>query len=291
MRIAVLGIENGWHCAQLLSALAARGADASFVTADALTSPAGLPDRRAALTAFDGLLLRGIPGGSLEQVIFRMDALYALTRAGLPCVNDPKAIERTVDKYFTTALLDEAGLPVPPTVTAESVDAAMDAFFALGGDVVYKPLFGSCGNGLLRLDREDAARAALPPLVDRGSVLYLQKFIPCSNRDLRAFVVGGRVIAAMRRTGADWRANCSRGGTAEAVTLSSEQESYTLRAARAVGAEVAGVDLLVSDVGETFVSEVNGCPGFRALSAVSAADIPGEIADYLLRRIGAARRG
>ncbi len=284
-RIAILGIENGWHCRQMARAFDSLGVENSFFTADALVLGAGTPSPSAKLLSCDALLIRGIPGGSLEQVIYRMDALYTLSRAGVFCLNDPKSIEKTADKYFTSALLCEAGLPVPPTITAETAVSAMDAYRALGGDVVYKPLFGSCGNGLLRLTSEAAAREALFPLASAGSVLYLQRFIPCSNRDIRAFVVGGRVIAAMLRTGADWRANCSRGGTAKALILTPEQETFALAAANAVGAAVAGVDLLVSDEGETFVTEVNGCPGFHALSGVTDVDIAGEIAAYLLSQL------
>jgi hypothetical protein len=104
----------------MINAFNRRGAAAEVVTVEALIGSPGMPKKEASLLDYDGLLIRGIPGGSLEQVIYRMDALYALERKGLPCVNSPKTIEKTVDKYFTSALLDEAKLPVPPTVCCES---------------------------------------------------------------------------------------------------------------------------------------------------------------------------
>ncbi len=281
-RIAVLGTKPGWHCEQVIDVLNHRGATAEFVTVETLIGSPGLPERKAPLLDYDGLLIRGIPGGSLEQVIYRMDALYALERKGLPCVNSPKTIEKTVDKYFTSALLDEAKLPVPSTVCCENKPAALDAFFALGSDVVYKPLFGSCGNGLLRLQSETEAKQAFSEIAEAGGVFYLQKFIPSSNSDIRAFVVKGRVIAAMRRTGVSWLANVSKGAHARAYKLTTLEEALALAAAKAVGADVAGVDLLVAESGETFITEVNGCPGWQGLATVTSVDIAGEIVSLLL---------
>ncbi len=281
-RIAVLGTKPGWHCERVIDALNRRGAMAEFVTVESLIGSPGIPKRKAPLLDYDGLLIRGIPGGSLEQVIYRMDALYALERNGLHCVNSPKTIEKTVDKYFTSALLDEAKLPVPPTVCCESKQAAMDAFFALGGDVVYKPLFGSCGNGLLRLQSETEAEQAFSMIAESGGVFYLQKFIPSGNSDIRAFVVKDRVIAAMRRTGESWLANVSKGARVQPHKLTAMEETLALAAAKTVGADVAGVDLLVAESGETFITEVNGCPGWQGLATVTSVDIAGEIASLLI---------
>jgi len=148
--------------------------------------------------------------------------------------------------------------------------------------VVYKPLFGSCGNGLLRLRSETEAERAFSEIAEAGGVLYLQKFIPSGNSDIRAFVVKGRVIAAMRRTGESWFANVSKGARVQAHKLTAEEESLALAAAKTVGVDVAGVDLLVAETGETYVTEVNGCPGWQGLSTVSDADIAGEIVSLLL---------
>ena len=281
-RFAVLGTAHGWHCEQLLLAFERCGAAADFLTVSALVSTPGVNGAVSEMSAYDGLVIRGIPSGSLEQVIYRMDALYAMERSGLYCVNSPRTIEKTVDKYLTTALLYEAGLPVPPTICCESAEVAMRAFDVLGGDVVYKPLFGSCGNGLLRLQNSEEAEEAFSGIVAMCGVLYLQQFIPCGNSDIRAFVIKDRVIAAMKRTGKDWRANISRGGTAQTYILSPYEQELALRAAQTVGATVAGVDLLVSEAGETYVTEVNGCPGWQGLSCVTDVDIANEIVSLLL---------
>jgi glutathione synthase/RimK-type ligase-like ATP-grasp enzyme len=180
-RFAVLGTRYGWHCEQIMNAFERRGAQAEFVTAEQLVGPLGIPGREAPLSRYDGLVIRGIPAGSLEQVIYRMDALYALERGGVPCVNSPKTIEKTVDKYLTSALLAEAGLPVPPTICCESFETAKQTFGDLGGDVVYKPLFGSCGNGLLRLQSErDAERALKRSRGRAASSIFRNSFRPAT---------------------------------------------------------------------------------------------------------------
>src|SRR5207237_7469693 len=105
----------------------------------------------ASLSDYDGVLVRTMPPGSLEQVVFRMDVLHRLERRGVRVLNPPLAVEACVDKYVTTARLEAAGLPVPPTIVCQHADDALEAFTALGGDVVVKPLFGSEGRGMVRV--------------------------------------------------------------------------------------------------------------------------------------------
>ena len=285
-RITVLGTHTGWHFESLRAAFEKRNARVSYASADLLRTRTGFSGGALCpLADCDALMIRGMPAGSAEQIIYRMDALFTLERGGLPCINSPKTIEKTVDKYFTTALLREAGLPVPPTVCCEAEkDAILEALGELGGDMIYKPLFGSCGKGLVRVTGEAEADALAQSLAGSGSIAYLQKFIPCANSDLRLFVLDGRVIAAMRRIGAGWLANFSRGGRVEAYTPTALEEEMAVTAAKAVSAEVAGVDIIKGDDGSTYVIEVNGSPGWKGLSLVTDADVAGEIADYVLRR-------
>lgn len=293
MRVGLVASRpDGFHTRSLMAAFARLGADCRFFSVFDLPGTLGAREQKTDILCCDALALRGIPGGSLEQVIFRMDALYALERAGICCVNSPKTIEKTVDKFFTSALLFEAGLPVPPTVVTESAKEAEEAFLRLGGDVIYKPLFGSCGNGMLRLRSREEAGTAFAGLCERGAVLYVQAFVPCGNADIRAFVLGGEVIAAMRRCGGEmWRANVSLGGRAEPYTLSSEETALAVRAANAVNAEVAGVDLLRADSGALLVTEVNGCPGWEGLSQVTQTDIPLALARFILAKAKGCARG
>jgi len=226
-----------------------------------------------ALDDCDAVFVRGIPRGSLEQVIFRVDALHVL---GVPCLNSPRAIERTVDKFLASALLARAGVPTPRTIACERVEDALEAFEELGGDVIVKPLFGSMGAGMTRVDDADVAYRVFHALALERAVYYLQETLPHGGRDVRAFVVGGRVLAAIERIGSGWRANLARGARAEATELSAAQERICLEAAAALEVDYAGVDLL----GES-VLELNGIPGWHGLQMATGADVAAALVDHL----------
>ncbi len=292
MNIAILGSRGGWHEAQLERALRERGAEPLVVPVTALTArlatePGGVSARERALETCAAVLVRAIPRGSLEQIIFRMDVLHRLSRTGIPVINSARCIERTVDKYFTSALLDEAGLPTPRTIVCERFDDAMAGFDELGRDVVLKPLFGSEGRGMLRLSDPDLAYRAFRTVEQIGGVFYLQAYVPHAGHDIRAFVVGGRVVAAMRRQGAGWKTNISQGAEPMPIELSAELAKMSEQAANAVEADYAGVDLLPGDDGRDVVLEVNGIPGWQGLQKTTAIDVAGAIADHV---VAAARR-
>jgi RimK family alpha-L-glutamate ligase len=175
--------------------------------------------------------------------------------------------------------LEGAGLPVPPTWCGESAADAREAFERLGGDVVLKPLFGSEGRGLLRISDRETAGRVFHALERIGAVLYLQQFVPNPGQDLRLFVLGDQVLGAIRRHAppGDWRANVAVGARAEPFVPDDAITSLALRAARAVGARVAGVDVLPARDGEMYVIEVNAVPGWRALAEVTGQDIAAAI--------------
>jgi tetrahydromethanopterin:alpha-L-glutamate ligase len=228
------------------------------------------------LTQVDGVLVRMMPPGGLEQVVFRMDALHRVCAAGVRVWNPPRAVEAAVDKYLTLALLDQAGVPVPATWTGQSATAAIDAFEELGGDVVIKPLFGSEGRGIVRVSDRELAWRTCHALERMGAVLYLQRMIRHPGHDLRVFVLQGRVLAVMRRNAPEreWRTNVSQGARAERCRLDPAAERMALASARALGAELAGVDLVEDlDAGQLLVLEVNAVPGWRALTSVTGVDI------------------
>jgi ribosomal protein S6--L-glutamate ligase len=242
----------------------------------------GLELAMETLGGFEGIIVRTMPPGSLEQVVFRMDLLQRLHWRGFPVVNPPKALETCVDKYLASARLEAAGLRVPPTVVCQHAQAALEAFSVLGGDVVVKPLFGSEGRGLVRVSDPELAWRTFRTLERTQCVLYLQKFIPHPGWDLRVFVLGGRPLAAMRRYARqDWRTNVAQGGKVKAIKVSEVEEELALRAASAVGAEVAGVDLLPGPDGTLYVIEVNAVPGWRALGLAAGVDVAAELVRYL----------
>ena len=219
------------------------------------------------LEGCDAVIVRGIPRGSLEQVIFRVDALHALVARGVTVVNGPRAIERTIDKFLASALLARAGLPTPRTIACERREDALEAFDALGGDVIVKPLFGSMGAGMTRVDDRDVAYRVFHALEIERAVYYLQEALP-ADRDLRALVVGGRVLAAIERVGAGWRKNVARDAKARPAELSTEQERVCIEATEALDADYAGVDLL----GDHLL-ELNGIPGWHGLQEATGADV------------------
>jgi ribosomal protein S6--L-glutamate ligase len=282
MRIAILSGGSGWHVQDVLRAALALGHAAEaldFRALSASVNAAGNP-----LAAFDAILVRTMPAGSLEQVVFRMDLLHEAVASGKPVLNPPRAVEVCVDKYLTTARLARAGIATPPTVVCQKSDAAMAAFAELGGDVVLKPLFGAEGRGMCRITDAETAWRTFRVLEQTGQVIYIQQFVPHPGWDLRAFVLGKQVIASMRRVaGNDWRTNVAQGGTAERVSLSADEERLAILAAEAVGCPVAGVDLLPGPDGKLFVIEVNAVPGWKALAPTCGVDVATEVVRFLSR--------
>ena len=248
----------------------------------ATASATSLVSRSIDLLQIDRLVVRTMPAGSLEQVIFRMDVLHRLESTGIRILNRPRALETAVDKYLSCHRLERAGLRVPPTVTCENADAALEAFERFDRDVVVKPIFGSEGRGITRVTDADVAYRVFKTLEQLGAVLYLQRFVPHHGYDLRAFVLGDRVLAAMRRRHeSDWRTNIARGAKGEPYHPSEAEVEIAIRAAGAVGADVAGVDLLHGLDGHTHVLEVNAVPGWRALATVTGVDVAREVLRFV----------
>lgn len=275
MRLAILSGGTGWHVQDLLRAAAELEHPARHLDFRHLASERPFEE-------FDAVLVRTMPAGSLEQVVFRMDLLHAAMASGAKVLNPPRAVETCVDKYLTNVRLLQAGLPVPDTVVCQRSDDALAAFDQLGGDVVVKPLFGAEGRGMVRVTDAEVAWRTFRAIEQTGGVLYLQRFVRHPGWDVRAFVLGGRVIAAMRRRSrGDWRTNVAQGGTAERIELAPAKLKLALRAAEAVGTVVAGVDLLPGPKGEWYVIEVNAVPGWRAINEACGLDMASRIVRFL----------
>jgi RimK family alpha-L-glutamate ligase len=293
MRIIIPSARTGWHTDELSRALAERGHTARILPYEGLVARMGtsrglrreLACEEENLLDADAVLARIIPNGSLEQIIYRVDALHWLEERGVLVMNSPRAIERCIDKFYTTALLQEAGLATPETVVCERAEDAMAAVEAMG-DVVIKPLFGSMGHGMVRVSDPDVAFRVVRALEQLRAVYYVQRAVDHGGHDVRVFVIGARVLGAIERRGAagDWRTNISRGGSARALDLPPAWETLALRAASAVGADYAGVDLLPARDGTVYLLEVNGIPGWRGLQQATMIDVAGAIVDHLVER-------
>lgn len=290
MHLAILSHPRSWYLRDLTRAAAARGHRATGLPFERLqacveTGSSRVSGEATELSEVDAVIVRTMPPGSLEQVVFRMNLLAQLESRGVQVLNGPRAIECAVDKYLTTARLQAAGLPVPPTFVCESSDAALEAFERLGGDVVVKPIFGAEGRGIVRVSDPDLALRTFRTLERLQAVLYLQQFVPHEGFDLRVMVLDGRVLAAMRRRSPqDFRTNVSREARPELAEATSRETDWALKAAAAVGARLAGVDILYSRSGEGYVIEVNGVPGWQALSRVTGCDVATEVIRSLERK-------
>jgi len=283
--------EDAWCSAQIKKALKQRDATpVCFRFSDLVTKISFKPEVVAKsinlIKELRALIVRPIGRGSLEECLFRLDALHRIERFGVPIFNPPSAIEKAVDKYYALTLLEEHGIPVPRTVVTENADEALKVFPELGGDVIVKPIFGSRGIGMTRVSDSEIAARVFRTLEYYRHVVYIQEFVPHGTKDIRAFVVGDHVIAAMYRIAENWKTNVSRGAKPVPHKLEDEMESLVVKAAKAIGCEIAGVDVLEGPSGP-LVNEINSQPGFRGLQLTTKIDIAQKIVDHV---IGKARR-
>ena len=290
--------EVGWHTRQLQAALRERGAVGRCIDLADCRIDTALSWHGLALPGFgrelpDAVLVRGIAGGSFEQVTKRLGVLHALRELGVPVYNDARAIERSVDKSMTSLLLHAAHVPTPPTWATESLAEAQRIVTresAAGYALVLKPLFGSQGKGLQRVGFVDGVHQPLPAL--NAGLAYLQRFIgPVSTPgfDWRVLVIGGRAVSAMRRVSDHWVHNVAQGARCDAAALTPELASLAERAAQALDMDYAGVDLMPSAHGAPVqVIEVNGVAAWQGLQRVSSFNIAGAIvADLFERKLAA----
>lgn len=250
-----------------------------------LASPAAkinAPEEIVDLNSADvnSLIVRSMPIGSLEQVIFRMDCLQAWESRGIRVINPAKSLEIAIDKWLCLHRLSAAGVEVPPTICCQSRSAAMDAFEVLGGDVLVKPLFGGEGRGILRANDRDMAWRIFGTLQQLGQVLYVQQFIQHFGYDIRVLFVGDRIYAARRVAPAGhWRTNISQGSVAEPHVLTDQEFDAAQRARSAVGGSLLGIDLLPARDGRLFVLEVNAVPGWKGISTALGIDVAKQVLD------------
>jgi RimK family alpha-L-glutamate ligase len=237
----------------------------------------------------DGVFVRSISAGTLEQITFRLGLLHALRESGVRVWNDARAIERCVDKSQTTFLLAKAGIATPFTRTVEGEAAARVHAKTVTAPLVIKPLFGSQGKGLGRIENESDLPA--PELVD--NIYYLQDFVPPISEifeDWRVLVTRNRVVAAMTRRAGQWITNVHQGGDPVAHSPEPEMAALALSALRAVDGDYAGIDLIRAPSGQLMVLEVNSNPAWRGLQSVAELDIAQAIADDFLAAVCAKMR-
>ncbi len=284
--IGVLGKAGEWHWADLARAavnrcrvVRCRFEDmAAKVDASGVTVSSG----EVQLDQLNGIILRAMPRGSLEEIVFRMDAVATLERAGVPVVNSAKTCEICIDKFAALVLLQAAGLSVPQTIVCQTKEAALAAFSDFSGDAVVKPVFGSEGRGLLRLRSTELAARLFHTMIQQGQAIYLQEYIDHANWDLRLLVIDGEVFGIKRHNDHDWRLNASRGACVSAVQANADELRWARLVAETVNARFCGVDLIYDRNDRPYILEVNASPGWRYVSEACDADIAARVLDLVL---------
>ncbi len=228
------------------------------------------------------VLVRGFGAAITQKIFFRLDILSAIEEHGIRLINSRESLEIASDKFLTSIVLEKNNIPTPKTIICEEAKDALNAFEELGNDVVLKPLFGSKGIGIVRINDRGFAENVILTLSRLNEVFYLQEFIEHYNRDIRIFVIGAKAIAGMYRVSDNWKTNIHAGARMEPLELNDELTKLAVRAAKVTKTEIAGVDIIESK-DRLQVIEVNSIPGFTALQKVTNVNIAKEIIDYFLK--------
>jgi [lysine-biosynthesis-protein LysW]---L-2-aminoadipate ligase len=276
-------VEEKW----LFEALTKRGADFDRLDDREVIFNLGSPEP---WRAYDVILERSISFGR---------GLYAarvLNSWGIPTVNSAKVAEICGDKLATSAALQAAGVPQPEARMAFTPEAALKMMEEMGYPVVLKPVIGSWGRLVSKVNDREAAEALLEHREVLGNwqqqIYYIQAYIDKPGRDIRAYVIGDRTIAASYRSSSHWITNTARGGEGSKCTVTPELDAICQAAARAVGGGVLAVDVLEDPQRGFLINEVNHTMEFHSSAPATGVDIPGLVVDYTLdlaRRSGEQR--
>jgi len=266
-------VEEKW----LLEALEARSVDYERIDDGQVTFDF---DRPAQWLNYSVVLERSI---SFARGLYTTQILNAW---GIPTVNMAHVAATCGDKLATSSALAKAGVAQPRVKVAFTTESALEAIEELGYPVVLKPVVGSWGRLLARINDRDAAEAVLEHKETLGSyqhsIVYIQEYIQKPGRDIRAFVVNGETVCAMYRTSEHWITNTARGGQGEACPITPELEGICRAASLAVGGGVLAIDVLEDPHRGFLINEVNHTMEFHTLVPTTGVDVPGIIVDYTL---------
>lgn len=291
MRIPIFTDDAGWHGAQLKQAFVNRGVEAIFVSLQDCVIDLSRHKPLIKIPQFSNFpkaaFVRGVTGGTLPQVITRLNILHMLSALGLTIYNNGRAIERTVDKAMTSFLLLQANINTPPTWVCESRYVAHDLIHqeqVLNNEkLVIKPLFGSQGEGVRLIE---AGKLPLPMDAFVDGVFYFQKFINTGHHkhDYRVFVVGNQAVAAMRRSGEGWLHNVAQGAQCS-PTEEMDVFELAIKAAQVIDIAYCGVDIIRDLDNKLWVLEVNSIPAWRGLQSATSIDIAQILVDDFLSKL------
>jgi [lysine-biosynthesis-protein LysW]---L-2-aminoadipate ligase len=239
---------------------------------------------RPSFPEVDVVLDRGLVHSRAEYT------LRYLQTVGIPTVNSYSATITCDNKFLTTVALQEADVPTLRTFVAYTPASALEAIERIGYPAVLKPTAGSWGRLLAKINDREAAEAVLEHKEVLGSyhhsIFYIQEYVPKRGGDIRAFVVGDRVIGASKRSSEHWITNVARGAATSPEPVTPAMEEIAMRARDAVGGEILGVDLVETEEGLKVI-EINTGAEFKGLIEATGVDVPGAIAQYLKTRAAA----
>ncbi|MGH9116904.1 MAG: 30S ribosomal protein S6--L-glutamate ligase [Acidimicrobiales bacterium] len=288
MKIAILSRDASLYSTyRLKEAGAARGHDVRII--DYLRCYMNVASQRPQVF-FQGQPLEGIdaviPRIGATHTVYGTAVVRQFELIGSQSANPSQSIARARDKLRALQLLADNRIPLPVTGYAHStkdIDGLLDTVG--GAPVVVKLLEGTQGVGVVLAETKRAAEAVIAAFRQLDANILVQEYIKeAGGSDIRALVVGGRVVAAIKRTGApgDFRSNLHRGGTAEVVKLAPEERRLAVKATRTLGLNVAGVDILRSNHGPVVI-EINASPGLEGVETATRIDVAGKIIEFLER--------
>ncbi|MHB9023570.1 MAG: RimK family alpha-L-glutamate ligase [Armatimonadota bacterium] len=280
--------KEDWHSQQLMKAAQAYG-EVTVIRPEHIGARV---TREGVCLLADGLDIETMDGfvlargfGDRGNSDFLIPVYRLLERDNKVVVNSISAVLRAIDKFETSCLLQQAGIPTPAVVVVQ--DPAMGRLVLKEwGRLVAKPLFGSLGLGITLLEDTPQGHALIPVMLERYGAIYLQEYVPSSGGDIRAFVVGPRVAASIYRKVApgEWVSNVHRGAQPESVPLDCRTREIAVHAARAVGLDYTGVDLMEGPAGPVVI-EVNGNPQWQGVLAATGRNMAEDILAWVVERI------
>ncbi len=280
-----------WTAAAFMKNIERQGAQAvplnlAHLSACISDSDCAVLDTHSQNVELDALIVRDVGiSFALEQISFKFDLIRQF-EAIIPVVNTSAAIQNAANKFYSFFLFQRAQLPIPRTTVTAELDVALTTVDAYGR-VIVKPIFGSQGKGIVMLSEDEPdVSSKLGGLLNERGVLYMQEFVPNPGRDIRVFVVGDEALGAMYRVSLAGSvvSNLSQGGRPVACAVTEEMEQLAVRAAKAVGADFAGVDLIEGEKG-LLVLEVNGTPSGRGIHQACGIDVTEKIVASLFKRL------
>jgi len=264
----------------LLSELRDRGHEVTKI--DVRTERFGVHERPETFEGLDIVVDRCLATSRSRYITRFVDAY------DVPVVNDPETAAVCADKARNSLALAEADVPTPATEVTFTKEAAMESIEEFGYPCVLKPVIGSWGRLMAKIDSRDAAEAILEHKETLGhyehKVFYIQEFVEKPGRDIRVVATDGEPIAAMARSSEHWLTNAARGAETESIEITEEMADLVERASEAVGGGLLGIDLM--ETGDSYtVHEVNHTVEFKALNEVTGIDVPAAVVDWLEARV------